>query len=69
MTIHKSKGLQFGICYFPRLSKKFNFKDCSNDFVFDNELGIIVPEVEFGKRDTMVKEIYVKGKIYNIVVR
>lgn len=58
MTIHKSKGLQFGICYFPRLSKEFNFKDCSNDFVFDNELGIIVPEVEFGKRDTMVKEIY-----------
>ena len=34
MTIHSSKGLEFPICYFSYLSKKFNLDDLKNLFYF-----------------------------------
>ena len=58
MTIHKSKGLEFGICYFPTLAAQFNFDYSKQEFAFDNELGIIVPRIDFGKKDTFLKKIY-----------
>lgn len=58
MTIHKSKGLEFGICYFPTLSSSFNLADSKKEFVFDNNLGIIIPSINNGKKDTFLKEIY-----------
>lgn len=58
MTIHKSKGLEFGICYFPTLSDGFNFGDNKTLFLFDSKLGIIIPQVENGKKDTFLKSIY-----------
>lgn len=58
MTIHKSKGLEFGICYFSTLSDEFNLEDNKKEFVFDNTLGIIIPQIENGKKDTFLKSIY-----------
>ncbi|MDY2902678.1 MAG: UvrD-helicase domain-containing protein [Bacilli bacterium] len=57
MTIHTSKGLEFGICYFPSLNNSFNMEDIKKDFVFDNKYGIIIPSVDNGKHDTFLKRI------------
>ncbi len=43
MTIHHSKGLEYHICYFPGLYKKFNFKDIQENFNYSKRLGIITP--------------------------
>lgn len=39
MTIHKSKGLEFPICFIGRTSKRFNMKDVSASVLFDPDLG------------------------------
>ncbi len=57
MTIHTSKGLEFGICYFPGLNNRFNLEDIKTDFLFDNKYGIIIPSVDNGKHDTIMKKI------------
>lgn len=67
MTIHKSKGLEFGICYFPTLSDGFNLEDNKKEFAFDSNLGIIIPQINNGKKDTFLKCIYnYKEKIETI---
>ena len=43
MTIHHSKGLEYHICYFPGLYKKFNFRDIEENFNYSKSLGIITP--------------------------
>ena len=43
MTIHKSKGLEFSICYFPELTSKFNLEDLNGLISFDLKLGFIMP--------------------------
>ena len=59
MTIHKSKGLEFSICYFPTLDTKFNFSDLSNDYIFNEKYGIMIPKFDNGKRDTFIKKMYI----------
>lgn len=58
MNIHKSKGLEFPICYFSGLSTTFNISDVKEQFIFDNTLGFICPFVENGIKDTIYKDIY-----------
>ena len=55
MTIHKSKGLEFPICYYPGLYKKFNFKDLNDRISYDNRYGIVIPFFEEGIKDTYIK--------------
>lgn len=43
MTIHKSKGLEFPICYFAGLASKFNINDVKDKFLFSNKYGFIIP--------------------------
>jgi len=57
MTIHKSKGLEYHICYFPGLNKKFNDSDLKERISFDNELGIITPIFDDGVDSTIYKEL------------
>lgn len=40
MTIHKSKGLEFPVCFIAGTSHRFNLRDLNSDFVFDRSTGI-----------------------------
>ena len=57
MTIHKSKGLEFNICYFASLYSKFNKSDLKERFLFDNKYGFIIPIFDNGIRSTIYKEL------------
>ncbi len=46
MTIHKSKGLEFPICYFPGLFRSFNRQDTKTTFLVSSKYGIILPPYE-----------------------
>lgn len=65
MTIHKSKGLEFPICFVINLSKKLNTMDQSATFASDIDRGIgakfIDPQKRI-KRDTIIRK-YVSNKI------
>ena len=43
MTIHASKGLEFGICYYGELYSRFNNSDVISKYSYDNKYGIILP--------------------------
>jgi ATP-dependent helicase/nuclease subunit A len=57
MTIHKSKGLEFSICYYPGLYKDFNLQDLKERFFYNKEMGIITPIFDEGIRDIFYKNI------------
>lgn len=57
MTIHKSKGLEFPVCYFPLLSSGFNKSEIRSEIGYDKEYGIYIPFVEDGKSDTVIKKL------------
>ena len=63
MTIHKSKGLEFPICFVCGLSKQFNQMDMRQSILMDVELGVgvdyIDPELRL-KRKTMRKNVVVQ---------
>ena len=58
MTIHKSKGLEYHICYYTGLTNKFNFSDAKKRFVFDNTYGIITPVLNNGIQNTIYHTLY-----------
>lgn len=58
MSIHKSKGLEFPICYFADLENKFNMKDQKEKINFSNKYGIILPNIEDESNDTIRKMLY-----------
>lgn len=57
MTIHKSKGLEFPICYFAGFSNIFNISELKEKIVFDNKYGIVLPKVEEYYKDTIIKKL------------
>lgn len=63
MTIHKSKGLEYSICYFAGLSKPFNRDDVKDNFLFNPSLGIIVPVFKEGIKDTIYKRLLKEKEI------
>lgn len=52
MTIHASKGLEFPICYFPELYKKFNFKEMKEMFLYSKDYQLILPYL----KDNLLKK-------------
>ena len=44
MTIHKSKGLEYPVCYFADFYKKFNKDEYKSSVLFSDEYGIIIPD-------------------------
>lgn len=67
MNIHKSKGLEFPVCYYSGLYKKFNIRDFNDRFMFDNKYGIITPYykdgIGFVISKILAKDEYIKEEI------
>lgn len=63
MNIHKSKGLEFPICYFCGFHKEFNTREITEKYLFDNKYGLLVPYFEEGINETILKDL-VKHKYY-----
>ncbi|MBE6156567.1 MAG: hypothetical protein E7161_02360 [Firmicutes bacterium] len=57
MNIHKSKGLEFPICYFSGYYKEFNTMDIKDRFIYDNVYGIITPYFKEGIGATILKDL------------
>ena len=62
INIHKAKGLQYKICYFPGLSVDFNLSDVNQRFLFSRQMGIIAPVNIKGRglKNSIRKQLYVK---------
>lgn len=58
MSIHKSKGLEFPICYFADLNKKFNIAEIKSRFLFSDFYGFIAPIFKEGIKPIFLKELY-----------
>ena len=67
MTIHASKGLEYPVCYYSGLSKKFNIDDLKNKFYYDKKYGIIIPYIDEKEEQTIIKVLlkneYIKEEI------
>ena len=61
MTIHKSKGLEYPICYFANFYKDFNKQDLNNSVLFDQHYGIIIPD--FNANTNLITKTLLKDKI------
>lgn len=57
MSIHKSKGLEYPICYFPELSTRFNLQELNDRFMFSADYGFIIPIFNEGVKDTFYKAL------------
>ena len=57
MTIHKSKGLEYPICYFAGFYEKFNTQELKEKIIFDNDLGIVIPKIDNFYKDTILKTL------------
>ena len=58
LTIHKSKGLEYPVCYFADLDHEFNMKDATEMFVVDQKYGLIVPSSMEDKKNSVLKELF-----------
>ena len=67
MTIHKSKGLEYNICYYAGLYEKFNINEIKDRFIYDKKYGIITPYYNNGIGETIYKYLinmdYMKEEI------
>ena len=63
LNIHKSKGLEYNICYFTGLSKKANDDNKKSKFIVDSDYNIIVPYECNGINDTILREINLKKEL------
>ncbi len=57
MTIHKSKGLEYPICYFADLDKRFSTRDIKPRFLLDSKYGFIAPVFKEGIATTIYKDL------------
>ena len=63
LNIHKSKGLEYSICYFSGLSKKINTEDLKSKFIVDSNFNIITPYFDNGIKQTILKDILASTEI------
>ena len=61
MTIHKSKGLEFPICYFGGFYSKFSLSELTDRIIYDNNYGIVLPKVNEYYKDTILKTLIKKN--------
>lgn len=60
MTIHKSKGLEFPVCFVAGLSKAFNRRDLTGSLLLHTDLGI---GMEYRSRELKVKRKTLKQRM------
>ena len=78
MTIHKSKGLEYHVCYFPNMYKRFNLGELNEKFLYNNKIGIVTPFFDEGigetiyktllKNDYLLEEISEKIRLFYVAV-
>lgn len=56
MTIHKSKGLEFPVCYFADLDHRFNDDELKSKFIVDANYGLITPLEN--EKENFIKLLY-----------
>ena len=60
MNIHKSKGLEFSLCYFTGMHNKFTIKEITSNTLINSKYGLIMPYIyENELKDTILKDLYV----------
>lgn len=57
MTIHKSKGLEYPVCYFADINHKFNISDMKDLVIADKKYGLILPAT-VEENNSIIKELY-----------
>ena len=57
MTIHKSKGLEFPICYFTGFTKEFSTRELNDNILYSNTYGIISPYFNDYSKPTILKTL------------
>ena len=78
MTIHKSKGLEYHVCYFPNMYKRFNLGELNEKILYNNKIGIVTPFFDEGigetiyktllKNDYLLEEISEKIRLFYVAV-
>ena len=65
MTIHKSKGLEFPVCFLACAHKKFNKTDLRQGMVIDTDFGLGVQYVDSKNniKDSSIKQNVIKHKL------
>ena len=58
LNIHKSKGLEYNVCYYTGLSKRINESDIKAKFLVGNSNNIIIPYINDGLEETIEKDIF-----------
>ncbi len=68
-TIHKAKGLEYNICYFPFLFKKFNKMDIYNNFLYSKKYEYVLPALLENKNlvNTVTKDLIYDETEMNII--
>lgn len=65
MNIHKSKGLEFSLCYFTGMHNKFTIRDISSKYLITDKYGIIIPYIKDNELcNNILKDLYV-DKFYH----
>ena len=59
MNIHKSKGLEFSLCYFTGMHNKFTIKEIKDKILFSLNYGIILPYMKEELCDTAIKDLFI----------
>ena len=60
MNIHKSKGLEFCLCYFVGMDNRFTIKEIKSKQIVSEKYGIIMPYMHADKLDnTILYDLYV----------
>lgn len=64
-NIHKSKGLEYKICYFSGFHKEFNLQDVKDKILYSNSFGLILPSYNEGFSNTFINTIFKEDNLKN----
>lgn len=64
-NIHKSKGLEYKICYFSGFHKEFNLMDVKDKILYNEKYGLIMPSYNEGFSNTFINTIFKEDNLKN----